>query len=111
MKVLLLNGSPNIDGCTKRALKEVKKELLNEKVETEIIEIGNKSIRGCIACDTCEKTNKCVFDDIVNEVADKFLKSDGIVVGTPVYYAHANGGIISFLDRLFYSTGALRRKD
>ena len=104
MKVLLLNGSPNVDGCTKRALKEVEQTLKDEGVDTELIDIGNKDIRGCIACGNCSKTGKCVFEDAVNEVAPKFLDADGIVVGTPVYYAHANGGIISFLDRLFYST-------
>ena len=104
MKVLLLNGSPNFDGCTKRALKEVEKILNNEKIETEIIDVGSKSIRGCIACKTCFNTNTCVFDDLVNQVAPKFLESDGLVVGSPVYYAHANGTLISFLDRLFYST-------
>lgn len=110
MKVLLLNGSPKIDGCTKRALKEVEKTLIEEGIETEIIDVANKDIRGCIACGTCMKNEKCVFDDLVNEIAPKFLEADGLVVGTPVYYAHANGGIITFLDRLFYSTGALRRK-
>ncbi|MBQ3414198.1 MAG: flavodoxin family protein [Clostridia bacterium] len=104
MKVLLLNGSAHIDGCTKRALREVEETLKNEGIETEIIDIGNKDIRGCIGCGSCRKNGKCVFDDLVNEVAPKFLESDGIVVGSPVYYAHANGGIITFLDRLFYST-------
>ncbi len=109
MKVLLLNGSPNIDGCTKRALVEVQKTLNDENIETEIIDVGNKDIRGCIACRTCTKNGKCVFDDLVNEVAVKFSKADGIVVGTPVYYAHANGGIISFLDRLFFSTSKINK--
>lgn len=104
MKVLLLNGSPKIDGCTNRALKEVKNTLESEGIETETIQIGNKDIRGCIACNTCKENKKCVFDDLVNEVAKKFEEADGIVVGTPVYYAGANGNIISFLDRLFYST-------
>ena len=110
MKVLLLNGSPKPDGCTKRALKEVEKVLIEEGIETEIIDIGNKNVRGCIACASCVKNGKCVFDDLVNEVAPKFVEADGVVIGTPVYYAHANGGIISFLDRLFFSSTILRRK-
>ena len=110
MKVLLLNGSPKPDGCTKRALKEVEKVLIEEGIETEIVDVGNKNIRGCIACASCVKNGKCVFDDLVNEVAPKFVESDGLVVGTPVYYAHANGGIISFLDRLFFSSTNLRKK-
>lgn len=109
MKVLLLNGSPKIDGCTKRALEEVEKTLNIEGIETEIIDIANKDIRGCIACGTCSQTGKCVFEDLVNEVALKFLDADGIVIGTPVYYAHANGGIITFLDRLFYSTSKVNK--
>ena len=104
MKVLLINGSPNTDGCTKRALIEVEKTLNGENVETEIINAGNKNIRGCIACKKCFDKHECVFDDLVNKVAPKFLEADGLVIGTPVYYAHANGGLISFLDRLFYST-------
>ena len=109
MKVILLNGSPKTEGCTKRALREVEETLKEEGIETEIIDIGNKDIRGCIACGNCRKNNKCVFDDMVNEVAPKFEKADGIIVGTPVYYAHANGGIISFLDRLFYSTATINK--
>lgn len=103
MKVLLINGSPNTDGCTKRALVEVEKTLNGENIETEIINVGNKKIRGCIACRKCFDKHECVYDDLVNKVAPKFLDADGLVVGTPVYYAHANGGLISFLDRLFYS--------
>ena len=110
MKVLLLNGSPKVDGCTKRALREVEKVLLEEGIETEIVDVGNKDVRGCIACASCVKNQKCVFDDLVNEVAPKFVEADGLIVGTPVYYAHSNGGIISFLDRLFFSTSALRKK-
>lgn len=104
MNVLILNGSPNIKGCTARALKEVADTLNNEGVETEIINVGNKDIRGCISCNSCAKKGKCIFDDLVNEIAPKFEKSDGIIIGTPVYYAGSNGTIISFLDRLFYST-------
>lgn len=104
MNVLILNGSPNTKGCTARALQEVEKELNKEDIKTEIINIGNKDIRGCISCGKCAKTGKCVFDDIVNEIAPKFEQADGLVIGTPVYYAGSNGTIISLLDRLFYST-------
>lgn len=107
MKVLLINGSPHKDGCTKRALTEVEKALNGENIETEIITVGNKKIRSCIDCRKCSETNKCIYDDLVNETAPKFLEADGIVIGTPVYYAHANGGVISFLDRLFFSTSAI----
>ncbi len=104
MKVLILNGSPHINGCTAKALKEVANTLNKEGIETETINIGNKDIRGCISCNSCSKNNKCIFDDLVNEIAPKFKESDGLIVGTPVYYAGANGTIISLLDRLFYST-------
>jgi len=105
MKVLLINGSPNAKGCTFTALTEVQKTLNEEKIETEIIHVGHKDIRGCIGCNKCSTTGKCVFNDIVNEFAAKFAACDGIVVGSPVYYASANGTLVSFLDRLFYSTG------
>ena len=104
MKVLLLNGSPNIDGCTKRALTEVSNTLNEYSIETEIIEIGSKTIRGCLDCGSCKKSGKCIIDDLVNEVALKFKDADGLVIGSPVYYASPNGTLISFLDRLFHST-------
>ena len=104
MKVLILNGSPRIDGCTARALKEVEKTLNKEGIQTETIVVGSKNIRGCIACNSCQTDGKCVFNDMVNEIAYKFEQADGIIIGTPVYYAGANGNIISLLDRLFYST-------
>ena len=104
MKALILNGSPHRDGCTSRALKEVENTLNNEGIETETIIVGNKDIRGCISCKVCQAKGKCVFDDLVNEIALKFKNSEGILVGTPVYYAGANGTILSLLDRLFYST-------
>lgn len=107
MKALLINGSPNTDGCTKRALTEVEKTLKEENIETEIIDVGKENIRGCIACKKCFETHQCVFDDLVNEIAPKFIEADGLIIGTPVYFAHANGGLISFLDRLFYSTMAI----
>ena len=103
MKVLLINGSPNAKGCTYTALTEVASTLEAEGIETELIHVGHKDIRGCIGCRKCHTTGKCVFDDLVNETAPKFKESDGIVIGSPVYYASANGTLISFLDRLFYS--------
>ena len=104
MKVLLLNGSPHANGCTAAALKEMISVFEAEGVETELVHVGNKDIRGCIACRTCMKNGKCVFDDLVNEVAPKFEAADGLVIGSPVYYASPNGTILSFVDRLFYST-------
>lgn len=104
MKVILLNGSPNNDGCTARALKEVAITLNQEGIETEIINIGNDNIRGCIACLKCREINHCIFDDLVNVVAKKLEEADGIVIGSPVYYAGINGSLKSLLDRLFYST-------
>lgn len=104
MKVILINGSPNAKGCTYTALTEVEKTLNEEKIETEILHVGHKDIRGCIGCRKCKTTGKCVFDDIVNEIAPKLAECDGIVAGSPVYYASANGTMISFLDRLFYSS-------
>lgn len=103
-KVLLLNGSPKAKGCTGTALDEMIKIFHEEGIETEFMHIGNKDVRGCISCNSCAETGKCVFDDLVNEVAVKFQEADGLVVGTPVYYSSPNGTILSFLDRLFYST-------
>ena len=104
MKVLIINGSPHPRGCTARALQEVETILQQEGIETETIEIGSRDIRGCIACGSCRKSGKCVFEDIVNEVAERFKEADGLLVGSPVYYATANGTLLSLLDRLFYST-------
>ncbi|MBR1881743.1 MAG: flavodoxin family protein [Muribaculaceae bacterium] len=104
MKVLLINGSPHPNGCTARALQEVGKTLNEHGVETQTINVGIKNIRGCISCFKCQEKGQCVFDDLVNEAAPLFEQADGIVVGTPTYYAHANGGVIAFLDRLFFST-------
>lgn len=103
-KVLLLNGSPHVHGCTAAALEEMIKVFEQEGVETELIQIGIKEIRGCVACGSCSLKGKCVFDDLVNEVAPKFEEADGLVVGSPVYYGSPNGTILSFMDRLFYST-------
>ena len=104
MKILLINGSPKKEGNTFIALSEVQKTLVTEGIETELIHLGHKDIHGCIACNKCAEMGKCVFNDIVNEVAEKFKEADGIVVGSPVYYASPNGTLLSFLDRLFYST-------
>ena len=103
-KVILLNGSPHSNGCTAAALDEMIKVFQKEGIETELIHVGNKNIRGCISCGKCSETGKCVFDDLVNQVAPEFEKADGLVVGSPVYYGSPNGTIISFMDRLFYST-------
>lgn len=104
MNVLLLNGSPHPDGCTARALKEVSDTLEKEGIKCETIHVGNKAIRGCISCDRCKELHKCIFDDEVNEIAKKFASADGLVIGTPTYYAGANGTILALLDRLFHSS-------
>ena len=104
MKVLLINGSPHQKGNTAIALTEIAKQLTKEGIESEIVWIGNKPIRGCIACGHCGKAGKCVFDDVVNELAPKFEEADGLVIASPVYYASANATLIACLDRLFYST-------
>lgn len=104
MKVLIINGSPRVNGNTSIAINEVKKVLEEEKIEVEVVHIGNKDIRGCIACGYCYSHGKCVFNDLVNEVSNKFKEADGLIVASPVYYASANGTLISFLDRLFYSS-------
>ena len=103
-KVLLLNGSPKANGCTATALGEMIRIFEEEGIETELVHVGNKDIRGCLACQSCFKTGKCVIDDLVNEIAPRFEEADGLVVGSPVYYASPNGTILAFLDRLFYST-------
>jgi multimeric flavodoxin WrbA len=103
MKVLLINGSPHTNGCTFTALNIVAEELQKNGIETEIIHIGNKDIRGCIACGKCYELGHCVFNDMVNEVASKLEQADGLVVGSPVYYAGPNGTLTNLLDRLFYS--------
>ncbi len=104
MKVLMLNGSPRAKGNTYIALHEMEQVFAKEGIETEILHIGNKDIRGCIACGSCRAKGKCVFDDLVNETASKFEACDGLVVGSPVYYASANATLVAFLTRLFYST-------
>ena len=104
MKVLMINGSPRKDGNTSIALEEMRKTFEVEGVETEIVRVGNQNVRGCIACGRCGETGKCVFDDVVNELAPKFQAADGLVVASPVYYASANATLIAVLDRLFYSS-------
>lgn len=104
MKVLMINGSPRANGNTNVALREMEKVFVDEGIEVEILHVGNQAIRGCIACGSCGKTGKCVFDDMVNEAASKFEECDGLVVGSPVYYASANATLVAFLTRLFYST-------
>ena len=103
-KVILLNGSAHQHGCTATALDEMIKVFEEEGIETELIQVGTKDIRGCIACGKCSEAGRCVFDDLVNEVAPKLEAADGLVVGSPVYYGSPNGTILSFMDRLFYST-------
>lgn len=105
MKVLLLNGSPHAKGSTYTALHEMETVFHRQGIETELIQVGHLPVRGCIACGGCRKAGKCVFDDIVNTLALKFQEADGLVVGSPVYYASANGTLVSVLQRLFYSTG------
>ena len=106
MKALLVNGSPRAKGCTYTALTELAKTLEAEGIDTEIIHVGNKDIRGCIACRKCHTTGsgQCVFDDIVNEVAPKLAEADAFVIGSPVYFASPAGGALAFMDRLFFST-------
>lgn len=104
MQVLLINGSPHSKGNTSIALQEMEKIFHENGIETETLFIGNKDIRGCIACRSCAKTGRCVFHDIVNEAAPKFEAADGLVVGAPVYYGSANSTLVSFLTRLFFST-------
>ena len=103
MKILMINGSPRKDGNTAIALKEMERIFQAEGLETETVLIGNKDIRGCIACYTCKNNSKCIFDDMVNEVAPKFQEADGLVIASPLYFGSANGTLVSFLDRLFYS--------
>lgn len=104
MKVLVINGSPHLNGCTDRGLREVETAIAAGGIETERVNIGTKDIRGCIGCNFCREHGRCVFNDAVNETAPKFAEADGLLIGSPVYYAGSNGQLLSFLDRLFYST-------
>ena len=104
MKVLIINGSPRPNGNTAIALNEMVKVFQTDGIETDVVQIGSQVIRGCIACGACYEKGKCVFDDVVNELAPKFEEADGLVIASPVYYASANATLIACLDRLFYST-------
>ena len=108
MKVLLINGSPNKKGCTYTALTEIKNQLKEEDFESEIFWIGNKPVRGCMGCTKCRNNqNKCVFDDdIANELIDKIVESNGVVIGSPVYYSGPNGALCAILDRVFYASSS-----
>lgn len=111
MKVLLINGSPNAKGCTYTALSEVAKVLQENGIETEIAQVGNQPIRGCIGCGGCAGKSRCVFnDDITNEMIAKMEQADGLIIGSPVYFASPNGNLISMLDRLFYAGGCFAHK-
>lgn len=109
LNVLLINGSPNAKGCTYMALSEVERTLNAEGIATELVHIGNRDIRGCIACYKCAEQGHCVFNDAVNELAPKFEAADGLVVGSPTYYAGPNGTLTNLLDRLFFSTPFSKR--
>lgn len=104
MKVLILNGSPRRDGNTSVAVNEMVNIFVKENIEAEVVYVGTEAVRGCIACGKCGETGRCVFDDVVNEIAPKFEEADGLVLASPVYYASANATLIAVLDRLFYST-------
>lgn len=104
MKVMLVNGSPHAKGNTFLALDELRRGFEQEGIQAEIVQVGSKAVRGCIACRKCNELGKCVFDDVVNETVKLFEECDGIVVGSPVYYASANGTLVSYLDRMFFST-------
>lgn len=104
MKILVINGSPHLNGCTDRGLREVEDTLKANGVEVERVNVGNKDVRGCIGCNFCRTHGRCVFNDLVNETAPKLAEADGLLVGSPVYYAGCNGQLLAFLDRLFYST-------
>lgn len=103
MKVLIINGSPRTNGNTQIAINELTKEFEQENIEVKNIEIGTKDIRGCIACGTCYKTGKCVFNDLVNDGIELLKEVDGVIIASPVYYASANGSLLSLLDRMFYA--------
>jgi multimeric flavodoxin WrbA len=104
MKVLMFNGSPNPKGCISTAFDIAAQELADAGIESEQVMVGNKDIRGCIACGRCRELGRCVFDDLVNECAPKLDEADGIIIGSPVYYGNPNGTILSFMQRLFYSS-------
>lgn len=105
MKVILINGSPNAKGCTFTALREAEDTLQKNGIDTEIVQIGKKPVQGCISCFSCSNSGKCVFSDIVNELADKIAEADGVIIGSPVYYGNPNGSLMAILARLFLSAG------
>ncbi|MDE5560683.1 MAG: flavodoxin family protein [Bacteroidaceae bacterium] len=107
MKVLVVNGSPHLKGCTDRGLREVENVLVAAGIEVVRVNIGNKDVRGCAGCGFCREHGRCVFNDQVNDAALEFAQADGILIGSPVYYAGANGQLLAFLDRLFYSTSGV----
>lgn len=109
MKVLLINGSPKVNGNTAISLQEMQKVFEAEGVQAEMIHVGNQPLRGCIACGKCHSLGKCVFDDVVNETASKLAEADGIVIGSPVYYASANATLMAFMQRLFYSSYRVKK--
>lgn len=109
MKVLLVNGSSRKKGCTDTALREVERSLKEEGIETELFFIGNEALSDCIACRKCKETGSCVIQDIVNEFVQKAKSADGFVFGSPVYFAHPSGRLLTFMDRAFYSGGAAFR--
>ncbi len=110
MKVLLLNGSPDSNGCINEGLKVMDEIFKSENIDTEIIQIGKKAIQGCIGCRMCKKTGECFQKDIANEIAKKLMEADGIVIGSPVYYASPNGSLLALLDRVFYQASNLNMK-
>ena len=110
MKVLIINGSPKANGNTAYALNQMCEVFADMGIETETIHVGNQLIKGCQGCGACYKIGKCVIDDVVNETAAKLEEADGMVIGSPVYYASPNGTLLSFLDRLFYSTGKINKR-
>ncbi len=111
MKVLMLNGSPHENGTTKRALLEVANALKENGVESEILTVGNKRVAGCMACGACSKAGKCVYDDdLISDIVKKIEEADGLVIGSPVYYASINGTLKSILDRVFYSKNSFANK-
>ena len=104
MKVLMINGSPNPKGCISTAFDIVAEELAAADIESEQVMVGTKDVRGCIACSRCRELGRCVFDDVVNETAPKLAEADGVIIGSPVYYGNPNGTVLSFMQRLFYSS-------
>ena len=110
MKVLAINGSPHTNGCTYTAIQTLAAELQKRDIEVELVQLGTSPIQGCIACDKCKETGRCVFDDVVNQRLNKMQQADGIIIGSPVYYSGISGRMKAFLDRFFYCGPDLRFK-